>query len=287
MNAIAQLGEVGLPAPVAELASRRWDVVVVGAATTASPRPRIRAGGKSVLVLERRERLGGACTLERPFPDQQYVVSPCAYVVGLLDELVITELDLRARGLQFHVADPNLWVPFDDGSSFGQWLDDDRTNATSAPLASSKRTAGYWAYEHLFDEIRRRLRTGERDTWLGESPTRAEIEELLQNDQTMIDVVFEASMAEVLDDHIDDTRLKDALFGQGIIGAWAGPKDKGTASIRLHALPGRPRRPGPGLWHGDGLFAIADAAQEGATLAAGVPVAEILPEQACGSRTAP
>ena len=31
MNAIAQqLGEVGLPAPVAELASRRWDAVVVG-----------------------------------------------------------------------------------------------------------------------------------------------------------------------------------------------------------------------------------------------------------------
>ena len=38
---------------------------------------------------------------------------------------------------------------------------------------------GYWAYEELFDEIRRRLRTGERDTWVGESPSRAEIEELL------------------------------------------------------------------------------------------------------------
>ena len=38
---------------------------------------------------------------------------------------------------------------------------------------------GYWAYEHLFDEIRRKLRTGARDTWVGETPTRAEIEELL------------------------------------------------------------------------------------------------------------
>ena len=288
MNAIAQqLGEVGLPAPVAELASRRWDVVVVGGGHNGlTAAAYLASAGKSVLVLERRERLGGACTLERPFSDPEYVVSPCAYVVGLLDELVIRELGLKQRGLHFDVADPNLWVPFDDGTSFGQWLDDDRTNADLKAMGlSAKDVEGYWAYEHLFDEIRRRLRTGERDTWVGESPTRAEIEELLKGEQTMIDVVFTASMAEVLDDHIGDQRLKDALFGQGIIGAWAGPKDAGTASIKLMHFQGDLEGQGP-VWGyvrgGMGMvsFAIADAAQEaGATLAAGVPVSEILPER--------
>ena len=129
MNAIAQqLGEVGLPAPVAELARRRWDVVIVGGGhnglTCAAYLAR---AGQSVLVLERRERLGGACTLERPWPG--YVISPCAYVVGLLDERVIGELGLRERGLHVDVADPNLWVPFEDGTCFGQWLDDARTQA--------------------------------------------------------------------------------------------------------------------------------------------------------------
>ena len=98
MNAIAQqLGEVGLPAPVSELAARRWDVVVVGGGHNGlTAAAYLAKAGQSVLVLERRERLGGACTLERPFADSEYVVSPCAYVVGLLDELVIRELALEA-----------------------------------------------------------------------------------------------------------------------------------------------------------------------------------------------
>ena len=40
-------------------------------------------------------------------------------------------------------------------------------------------------------------------------------------------------MASVLDRHVDDQRLKDALGCQGTIGTFAGPRDPGTASIRL------------------------------------------------------
>src|SRR3954469_13204476 len=288
MNEIAaKLGEVGLPAPLTELAATRWDAVIVGGGHNGlTAAAYLAKAGQSVLVLERRERLGGACTLERPFENQDFVVSPCAYVVGLLDEIVIQELQLRQRGLRVHVADPNLWVPFEDGSSFGQWLDDARTQKDLDDLkVSAADQQGYWAYEHLFDEIRKRLRTGERDTWIGDSPSRAELEELLHGEQARIDVVFDASIAEVLDDHMSDQRLKDALFGQGVIGAWAGPKDKGTASIKLMHYQGDLEGQGP-VWGyvrgGMGMisFAIADAAQEaGATLAAGVPVAEILPEE--------
>ena len=281
MNEIAAtLGEVGLPAPIKELAAKRWDVVVVGGGHNGlTAAAYLARSGQSVLVLERRERLGGACTLERPFPDQRYSVSPCAYVVGLLDELVIQELGLRQRGFECYVADPNLWVPFEDGTSFGQWLDDGKTQRNLEELGVSKSDIeGYWAYEHLFDEIRRRLRTRGRDTWVGESPTREEIEDLLHGEQTMLDIVFEASIADVLDDHMSDQRLKDALFGQGVIAAYGGPKDPGTASIKLMHYQGDLEGQGP-VWGyvkgGMGMisFAIADAAREaGAQLATGVPV---------------
>jgi len=288
MNEIAaKLGEIGLPAPLSELAAREWDAVVVGGGHNGlTAAAYLARAGSSVLVLERRERLGGACTLERPFADERFVVSPCAYVVGLLDEVVIRELDLRRRGFECYVADPNLWVPFDDGTAFGQWLDHDRTQRNLEELGVvSRDIEGYWAYEELFDAIRRKLRTGSRDTWIGDSPTRAEIEELLDGDQTMLDVVFDASIAEVLDDYIGDQRLKDALFGQGVIAAYGGPKDKGTASIKLMHFQGDLEGQGP-VWGyvkgGMGMvsFALADAAQEaGAVLACGVPVAAIEREQ--------
>jgi phytoene dehydrogenase-like protein len=286
MNEIAaKLGEVGLPEPVAGLANRDWDAIVIGGGHNGlTAAAYLARAGRNVLVLERRERLGGACTLERPFADERYVVSPCAYVVGLLDGVVVRELELERRGLRYWMADPNLWVPFDDGSAFGQWLDDSRTQANLEELGVSGRDIeGYWAYEELFDRVRRKLRKGNRDTWVGDTPTRAELEELLDGDRAMIDLLFEASIADVLDDHLSDERLKTALFGQGIIGTWGGPRDPGTASIKLMHFQGDMTGQGP-LWGyvegGMGMvsFAIADAAREaGAVLACGVPVTEIVP----------
>jgi monoamine oxidase len=65
----AVLGEIGLPAPIAELAARTWDVIIVGAGHNGlACAAYLARAGKRVLVLESRERVGGACTVETPFP---------------------------------------------------------------------------------------------------------------------------------------------------------------------------------------------------------------------------
>jgi phytoene dehydrogenase-like protein len=282
----AVLGKVGLPASLSELAARRWDVAVVGGGHNGlTAAAYLARAGRSVLVLERRERLGGACTLEQPFADQGYLISPCAYVVGLLDQVVVDELALERYGYRVFIADPNLWVPFADGTSLAQFVDHHRTVAHLRDNRFSERDIeGMFAYEDMFDRLRLALRAGAAgDTWRGESPTRAELEKALGHDGELISVLFEESIADTLDRYVTDQRMKDGLYGQGVIGAWAGPRDPGTASIKLMHFQGDLLGQGP-LWGyveggmGQVSFAIAQAARDaGAQLATGVTVAEILP----------
>jgi phytoene dehydrogenase-like protein len=281
----AAMGKVGLPAPLGELAARDWDVIVVGGGHNGlTAAAYLARAGRSVLVLEHNERLGGACTLEQPFPDRRYLVSPCAYVVGLLDGLVVRELELGRHGYTVLMADPNLWCPLPDGTSVAIFLDRARTVAHLRENGFSERDIrGLIAYNELFERLRLQLRAGVRDTWVGASPARAELEQLLGHDPELISVVFEEAIAETLDRYVDDERLKHALFGQGVIGAFAGPRDPGTASVRLMHHQGDLLGHGSFWGYVEGgmgrvSFAIAQAAlQGGATLATGVPVARIIP----------
>ncbi len=60
----AVLGEIGQPAPIRELASKTWDVIVVGAGHNGlSCAAYLAKAGRRVLVIESRLRVGGACTI--------------------------------------------------------------------------------------------------------------------------------------------------------------------------------------------------------------------------------
>ncbi len=265
------------------LTGRRWDCVVVGGGHNGlAAAAYLARAGMSVVVLERRDRVGGACTLERPFADDRYVVSPCAYLVGLLDPRIIDELNLRRHGYRVHLVDPHLWCPFEDGTSLTIWDDDERTARAVAQLSVDD-VDGYMAYTRLFARIRTALRGPPRDLWLGQAPTREELEERLGGDREALDVLFEASIADVIERHVADPRLRTALHGQGVIGTYAGPRDPGTALIHAMHTMGTLEGTG-GAWGyveggmGRVTEALAAAArQAGATVLADVEVGAIVP----------
>ena len=86
---------------------------------------------------------------------------------------------------------------------------------------------GALAYEETFDRIRRLLRAGPAGDLLVRpfAQPRAPFEEMLGDDE-LISIVFEEPIAETLARYVSDERLVHALFGQGIIGEWAGPKNR-------------------------------------------------------------
>lgn len=281
-SAVAQLGRVGLPLPVRELQARRWDVIVVGAGhnglTCAAYLAR---AGRRVLVLEARERIGGACTLEEVWPGVR--MSPCAYLAGLLHPRVIDELELPRRGFAWTPALNGLFVPFEDGSSVQLYEDDERCEAEIRRLAPGD-VAGWRQMVRLVARLRDVLRpTGADDLWLGGRPDPEQVEARLGGDAELRGLLFEWSMVEFVERFLRDERLQLAYLGQGVIGTNASPYEPGTASIHFHHSSGR-QGGHPGTWGyvrgGMGLvsFMLCDAAREaGALVAAGVPVARIIP----------
>ncbi len=234
-----------------------------------------------MLVLEARERVGGACTLEEVWPG--YRVSPCAYLCGLLHPAVIRELDLPAHGYAWTAADAGLFVPFEDGESIQLWEDDARCEAELRRIAPGD-VAGWRAMGALKTRVRDALRPdSEDDVWLGPAPSRAQLEAQLGNEPDAHALLFEWSMAEYLERFLDSDRLRMALLGQGVIGTNASPFDPGTAAIHFHHSCGRMQGM-PGAWGyvqgGMGMisFILCDVAREsGASVATGVPVSRILP----------
>src|SRR5579872_7185077 len=93
-----------------------YDAIVIGAGhnglVTAAYLAR---AGRRVLVLERRDVIGGACVSEEIWPG--YKVSTASYVNSLLRPEIIRELNLAQYGFEMLPRNPSSFTPFPDGRS--------------------------------------------------------------------------------------------------------------------------------------------------------------------------
>ncbi len=271
-----------LSVPHHEITNTTWDAIIIGAGhnglVCASYLAR---AGKKVLVLEARQVVGGAATLEEVLPGIR--MSPCAYVVGLLHSKVITELGMKEAGFTWFPAEGGMFVPFEDGSSIQFWNDDARCEEEIRKF-SPKEVAGWKAMSALKQRLRDKIRPeGDGDLWIGNPPTREQLEDRLKGDPEAKALMFDWSMNEMLENFFDDERMHLAYMGQGVIGTKASPFTKGTASIHFHHASGRMGGM-PGTWGyvkgGMGMtsFLLADIARtNGVAIATETPVKQILP----------
>jgi phytoene dehydrogenase-like protein len=216
------------------------DVVIVGGGHNGlACAAYLAKAGLDVLVLERRDVLGGAAATEEPWPG--YRVSSASYVVSLMPPQVVRELDLKRHGYEVSIITPDYFVPFPDGTSLTLWGDVTR-DAASIARFSDKDAAAYVEFDRYFDRVATLLKdllfvvppnmnlrdlpkwaatAGRFRKWSGR-----DIHEAVR--------LFTMSAADFLDEWFEDDQVKGALATQAIIGAWCGPMTPGSAYVLMH-----------------------------------------------------
>jgi phytoene dehydrogenase-like protein len=202
--------------------------------------------GWQVLVLERRPIVGGACVTEEVFPG--YRVSTAAYLVSLLQEKVVRDLELRRFGYQVVPKEPAYFAPYLDGRYLFMYADQRRTCEQLARF-SPRDAQRYPAYEAAIERVASFV-----EPMLLEAPpnlpprkaadlvalSRLGVRLLRKRPFELGELarMFTSSAREILEAWFESDQLKLALATDGVIGTNGGPSSPGTAYVLLHHVMG-------------------------------------------------
>jgi phytoene dehydrogenase-like protein len=245
--------------------------------------------GRRVLVLERREMIGGAALSAEIFPGFRFSVY--SYVVSLLRPEIIRDLDLPRHGLHILPLE-NTFTPLPDGDHLVQWGDHDR-NRESIARHSLRDAEAYDEFGRLMHQMARAVQPflalappdpaslAPRDL-AGLARVASHLRGLGPRQFHALTKLLTMSAADYLEEWFESEPLKATKSASGIIGMLAGPRTPGTAYVLLHHYMGEI----------DGVFrawgfakggngsvsaAIAAAARaSGAEIRTGAPVARVL-----------
>jgi phytoene dehydrogenase-like protein len=254
-----------------------WDAIVVGAGHNALVCACYLArDGMKVLVLEKRERVGGMADTNELLPGVR--VPPLAHTVGRLRPAVARELRLTDHGLRLVQPDARLFAPQPDGRGLTLWGSAERT---AAEMAAGKSVAAADANAYLVADAKYRSLAGALAALMSApppdlaSPTLADALSGLKQglrarsragaDGADLLRVLPMAVSDVVTEWFECDALRAAVAYRGILYSSFGPLAPGTASVLLAdgagsegGLPGQAvfARGGPGAV-GEALAAAA------------------------------
>jgi phytoene dehydrogenase-like protein len=220
-----------------------YDAIVIGAGHNGLVAAAYLAkAGNKVLVAEGRNVLGGIAATEEVFPGFKY--STCAHLASSFSGEVIADLDLKKHGLELLHLDPLLFAPSPDGNSL--IIPRDPGKAVEEISRHSKNDASrYPAFCTRLKTLSAFLRTLYGISLPNKAnPGNLNPVELLKaglkfhglGDKEGYEFlrILPMSIADLLNEWFESDLLKASLAATGILGAFVGPRQQGTAFNLLH-----------------------------------------------------
>ena len=196
------------------MAQNQYDAIIIGAGHNGL----VTAGylardGMSVLVLERLDKVGGACTTDEIF--QGFHGPMCAYICYMFQGKVIDDLRLREHGLEIiNVADGGSRSihPFPDGTYLGgPGIKSSYDMAEQLRQFSENDARAYFGWLSFWEQAAGILHS----YFLTEPPTLAELVDSVRGTQreVVMEKMLTWSLLDLVDEYFEDDRVKANFLG--------------------------------------------------------------------------
>ena len=277
------------------MAANTYDAVVIGGGHNGL----VAAGylaryGKKVIVLEARDKTGGAAESSNPWPEAPDItVTTLSYTMSLMPDYILKDLRLKDFGYKINPLGMGF-LPLPDGRAIREAGTDEEIHASYAQFSKKDADALGPYYEwigriaNLLHPLLNRTPPHVGSKKFGDIKELGQLAWTLRkeiDEKTVADItrLFTMSAADLLDRWFESDVLKGMMSVNGIIGTWAGPMSPGTAYVLMHHSVGEEEEGQVASWgqpHG-GMGTVSDAIRAsaesmGAVVRTNAPVEKVL-----------
>lgn len=224
-----------------------YDAIIIGAGLNGLVTAAYLAkGGLKVLVLERREGVGGAAATEEIFPGFKF--DTVAHSVGVLSAEVMRDFNLAQHGLEILRGEATVFAPLPNGNQLTLWHDLGRT--VESIRRHSAHDAEQWSafcqrmmrfttfLETLHSVVLPSITTTDLNDLLKVAGLGRAVQQLGQKNLVEMLKTLPMPIAELLNDWFESEVLKGTLGAAGITGSRLGPRATGTGYMFQHRHTG-------------------------------------------------